>query len=342
MNLTANHSLGSFSCHSTSCLISAASTYFIILFLFLLFAASLVGNILILVLISKDHQLRGRSSPSHISLAVADLLATIFWLPFLIIDIFIVDKWLFGAVFCKLVSFFQVLSIASSSLNLCVVTAECFAAVWFPFFLKVLPRKRTILILSCVTVWFIAFIDSIVYVQFRRLKVYDGDDYCTEDWPDVVTHKVFVYVTGCLFSFGPLIAITVLNVLCIYRLCQSNTLGSRRRHSKGGTHTRSATKKIVTISLIFVICRSPFHIFEMVMFTGAQLLISPKMHLIVYTINVALYFFSATTHPVLFGLMSVYYREAFKRNCPCYNRQGYRRSSTSKSGQTTKILETIF
>lgn len=343
MNRSANDTMVGHQCFSASCLLSSPSTYFVILLLFLLFVASLVGNVLILVLLSKDHQLRGRSSPSHISLAVADLLATIFWLPFLIIDIFIVDKWIFGAALCKIVSFFQVLSVASSSLNLCIVTAECFAAVWFPFFLKVLPRKRTILISSCLIVWSIAFIDGVMYIQYRELKPYEGNEYCSETFPDKLTRKIFVYLNQCLFSFGPLIAITVLNLLCIYRLCQSsNTLGCRRRHSKGGTHTRSATKKIVTISLIFVICRSPYHIFEMAMFSGGHELISPRIFLIVYTIVVGLYFFSATTHPVLFGLMSVYYREAFMRSCPCIAAQSYRRSSTSKSGQTTKILETMF
>lgn len=343
MNTSGNSSLSAYyGCFSINCLLSSAWVCIIVSFLFLLFVASLIGNVLILVLLSKDRQLRGRSSPSHISLAVADLLATIFWLPFLIIDMYIVEKWVFGHALCKIVAFVQVLSLASSSLNLCIVTAECFAAVWFPFFLRVLPRKRTILITSCAVAWFIAFIDSLVYNQFKTLKNFDGDTYCMEMFPGSTSRELYVYINSSLIGFGPLIIITILNLLCIYRLCQSNTLIARRRHSKGGTYTRSATKKIITISLIFVICRAPLHIFELAALSPqVKMSMNPTVFLVLFTFFHGLYFFSATTHPVLFGLMSAYYREAFIRNCPCYSKR-HRRTSTSKTCQTTKILETVF
>ncbi|XP_020906232.1 QRFP-like peptide receptor [Exaiptasia diaphana] len=344
MNNNSNTSMHAY-CASSSCLFSTASQYIIISILFLLFIASLVGNVLILVLLYKDRQLRARSSPSHISLAIADLLATIFWLPFLVSDLYIAEKWVFGYASCKVVSFFQTIAIPSSTLNLCIVTSECFAAVWFPIFLKVLPRKRTILITSCAVVWFVAFVGSLFYVPFKNIKTYDGVDYCVETFPDETTKNIYIYTNSSLFGFGPLIVITVLNILCIYRLCQTNSLVSSRRHSLSGTYTRSAIKKIITISLIFVICRGPLHILELAMMSDdVQYHLAykrPKVSISLFTSCIGLYFFSAATHPVLFGLMSVYYREAFIRNCPCYTIPRRRRTSSTKTAQTSKVLETM-
>lgn len=340
-----NSSLQDYPCAASSCLLSSTSIFLIVSILFVLFVASLVGNVLILVLLCKDRQLRARSSPSHISLAIADLLATIFWLPFLVVDLFIVEKWPFGYALCKIVSFFQMIAVPSSTLNLCIVTSECFAAVWFPFFLKVLPRKRTILISSCAVVWFMATVNSLLYVPFKTtVKVYEDVEYCIEVFPDETTRKIFIYSNSTLFGFGPLIVISVLNILCVYRLCQTNSLVSSRRLS--GTYTRSAIKKIITISLIFAICRGPLHILEIAMMTesGYDFLAvkQPRVSLILFTVCVGLYFFSAATHPVLFGLMSAYYREAFIRNCPCYAiPRSRRRSSSTKIPQSSKVLETM-
>ena len=288
---------------------------------------------MILALLKKDRQLFARISPSHISLAIADLLASVFWLPFLVTDIYIVDKWIFGYAMCKIVIFIQFLSSASSTLNLCIVTSECFAAVWFPFFWKLLPRKRAILIASCTMAWLVAFIDSILYIPYRTVLSYnDGRQYCIEDWTDPTSIKTFLIINISIISIGPLASITVLNILCIYRLRNTKSqLKPRIRDCKRKSFTRFAIKKIVTISMIFAICRLPIYILNLTSLLDTELNITPKTFLTLTTVCYGLYFFSASTHPILFGLMSVHYKQAIMRNCPCFKPLPRRRTKSTSS-----------
>ncbi|KAK3720298.1 hypothetical protein QZH41_007755 [Actinostola sp. cb2023] len=199
-----------------------------------------------------------------------------------------------------------------------------------------------VLIASCAIAWLIALIDGCMYVQFKTLLTFGDTEYCIEDWPDSQTMTLFIYANSSLIGILPLITITVLNILCIYRLCQTKSRAAQRRHSKSTSFTRFATKKIITIALIFVACRAPIHIFELLAISTIDHNdIGIKGFLVISTLCYGLYFFSSATHPVFFGLMSVYYREAFKRNCPCV-RAVPRRRKNSKPTQSSKIQETAF
>lgn len=331
-----NYTAGS-DCISVKCLVSLTERTAIIFVFVLLFLASLIGNILILFLLKRDNQLRSKTSASHVSLAIADLLVTIFCLPFMVTDLYIAEKWIFGAAVCKIVTFIQILSSTSSILNLLIVTFECFAAVCFPFYLRLLKRKRLILIVSCAVAWTIAGIQGIAYDQYKKYFVIQGTPYCMEQWPSIEVQNKFIYTNVILISFLPICLITTLNMFSVARLCQAKNwdLHSNRRYSKT-SYTRVATKKIITISLIFIVCRTPHQIFSL-----------PLIHAMIHDMNTyitihvlinVLYFFSASTHPVLFSLMSSYYKDALRRQWAFITRKPQK--SSFRMVQSTRINDT--
>ncbi|XP_031570708.1 neuropeptide FF receptor 2-like [Actinia tenebrosa] len=328
-------------CISVKCIFSLAERSAIISAFSLLFLASLLGNILILFLLKRDNQLRSKTSASHISLAIADLLLTIFCLPFMLTDLYIADEWIFGAAFCKIITFVQILSSTSSILNLLIVTFECFAAVCFPFYLRLLKRKRVILIVSCAVAWTIAAIEGIAYVQYKEYVVYEGTPFCMENWPSTEVKNTFIYTNVILLSIFPICVITILNMFSIARLCQAKNweLQSNRRSAKT-SYTRIATKKIIIISLIFIVCRTPHQLFGLPIIHDIIILNSStsKMYLTIHAIIYVLYFFSASTHPVVFSLMSSYYKDALRRQWAFITRKTQK--SSIRGVPSTKINDT--
>lgn len=337
MNYSRDNYNGSETCISVKCILSLTERTTIISVFVLLFLASLLGNILILFLLKRDNQLRSKTSASHISLAIADLLVTIFCLPFMLTDLYIAEQWIFGAAFCKIVTFIQILSSTSSILNLLIVTFECFAAVCFPFYLRLLKRKRLILIVSCAVAWTIAGIQGIAYVQYKKYNVIHGTPYCMEDWPSIEFKNNFIYANVILISILPICLITILNMFSVARLCQAKNwdLHSNRRSSKT-SYTRIATKKIIIISLIFIICRTPHQVFGLPLIYS--MILDMKAYLTLHVLINVLYFFSASTHPVVFSLMSSYYKDALRRQWTFITRKTQK--SSFRGVQSTKINDT--
>lgn len=86
--------------------------------------------------------------------------------------------------------------------------------------------------------------------------------------------------------------------------------------------------------IMFFICWAPFHAQRLLYIYGEDNY--PDLNEALYMLSGCLYYFSTTVNPILYNLMSVKYRRAFKQTIYC----GYRKLSTrSCSAKESQIRE---
>ena len=309
-NTTANSSESDFNvCSSITCFLTRGERDLIIVSLFSVAVVSLAGNIPILISILFSSKRRNSSNLSTVNLIVSDVLMTIFCIPFVTLDLYVFDAWVFGSIMCRLVTFVQNTAINASLMNLLIMTCEKFLAVRFPYEHRL--RRKVVCYFIPVT-WIIAIAHSIFYVHFKRLKRYGEDTlYCIEDWPDEETLKNALIVKSTMFFF-PLVLICTLHLITIYTLYKvRNTLQFQPHRSKRNSLTNAVRRqkrqrqavKIILVTLVsIIVCWGPFHILSLIVTFGA---VSKWRNIhIGYAVCVWLLFFHCSVFPFIYFFLT--------------------------------------
>ncbi|XP_020893625.1 neuropeptide Y receptor type 1-like, partial [Exaiptasia diaphana] len=176
VNATQTPSVNPNNCNTIPCLFTTAELVVIAICSFAVILVAIVANTCTGIVLIASKNLRNISSISIISLTLADLLLSIFVAPFLIISVFFVNVWVFGAVMCKLYVFIQRVAVSAILLNLLVVSLERFLAVCFPFFLRM---RQKLFLYAIILVWIVAVAMStpdLFYMRLFMLK--DGGEGC--------------------------------------------------------------------------------------------------------------------------------------------------------------------
>ena len=87
----------------------------------IIFLLSLIGNALVVIVVSKVPGMRSRTNRLLCNLSVASLLLTTLCVPFLITESFLQSSWVFGPVLCKLYNVTGFLTV----LFLCQYDLQC-------------------------------------------------------------------------------------------------------------------------------------------------------------------------------------------------------------------------
>ncbi|KAL9985043.1 hypothetical protein ACROYT_G007399 [Oculina patagonica] len=308
----ANSSSAPIVCFAMDCTFTRGELDFIAFSLFSIAAISLLGNIPILISILFNSKRRNSSNLATLNLVVSDLLITIFCIPFVTLDMYVFDFWMFGHIMCPLVTFVQNTAVLASLMNLLTITCEKFLAVRFPFHVRL--RKKLVCHFMPVA-WIIAVVESGFYVQYKKMKEVDENKFhCMEDWPDSHTYENAIIAKLALF-FGPLILITILHSITIYTLVKRKrcfNLQQNRSERESFRKTLSKHKrqrkavKIILLTLIsIIICWSPVYVFMFVlMFDFVSSKVTYNSMNIGFTVCIWLLFSHCSVFPLIFFFLT--------------------------------------
>lgn len=175
---------------------------------------SLLGNSAVIWIVRKNCRMRTLTHYLMINMAVADLLITIFHMPYkLQIQLTNRDAVVIGGtvglLICKLVGYTQDVSIACSVLSLMSIAIDRFMAIVFPFKgITLLQRTRCVII----SLWLVSFLVCSPLLYADRMEEYQGAFYCYEEWSplfDPLTGgQNYTIVQFALFYALPLFVIT--------------------------------------------------------------------------------------------------------------------------------------
>ncbi|CAL2041643.1 unnamed protein product [Caenorhabditis brenneri] len=155
-----------------------------ILFYSILCVLCVYGNVLVILVIVYFKRLRTATNILILNLAVADLLISVFCIPFSYWQVLIFDdqRWLFGSMMCSLLAFLQAMAVFLSAWTLVVISFDRWMAIMFVLTPSIRITNRRALYLVCAT-WIFSILMALpLLFTTRSFEIQEGLENCGENW----------------------------------------------------------------------------------------------------------------------------------------------------------------
>ncbi|XP_037614529.1 cholecystokinin receptor type A [Sebastes umbrosus] len=210
----------------------------------LIFLLSVLGNSLIIVVLVRNRRMRTVTNLFLLSLAISDLMVSLFCIPFTLIPNLMRD-FIFGTGMCKLVMYFMGVSVCVSTFNLVAISLERYSAICNPLTSRSWQTKSHAAKVITAT-WVASFILMLPYPISSGLKPFTRHNnstgfMCRLVWPnDVIQQSWYVSLLLLLFLIPGIVMMTAYGLICmeLYRGISfelSSRKSSRERQSSTGS-----------------------------------------------------------------------------------------------------------
>ncbi|XP_064210003.1 pyroglutamylated RF-amide peptide receptor isoform X1 [Anguilla rostrata] len=300
----------------------------------LIFILALVGNTTVLILLCRRKALQSPSTFFICSLALSDLLISIFCMPATLLQHFFTN-WLAGDFLCKLIPFLQVTAIATSILTMTCIAVERFKGILYPLKLQsgyspchamkmlghmvfIIPSgsAEQLFPFLPVAVWLIAL--AVAGPMWYAHKVEVKYDFlydvhytcCQEVWPHPKQRQTYTTVLSVLVFLVPMLIMAVL-----YGRIMAELWGKHRVHDvmfqalpgseikKITRKRRHAVKMMATVVLLFAICWAPFQLVSLLSDYGMLNLNSDHEFMVFSTVQI-LGFSNSVCNPLVYAALN--------------------------------------
>ncbi|CAG2205400.1 NMUR1 [Mytilus edulis] len=240
--------------------------------------------------------------------------------------------WRFGEPFCLFKSCLFEMTAYASVLTITAFTVERYIAICYPLKAqKIASLSRTIKIV--ITIWIFAFFCALPYPihtrAFYYLPDYNGHPVldslqCNIPHQWVPRMKIVFQLSTILFFALPMSMITVLYILIALALRKTTLNRSGSDDAKGSqlASINAVLRMLVAVVVAFFVCWAPFHAQRLmtVYVTDWSSPINQTIQRYLFYISGVLFFVGSTVNPMLYNVMSVRYRQAFRETlCCCLN-----------------------
>ncbi|XP_056133605.1 5-hydroxytryptamine receptor 4 [Lampris incognitus] len=317
----------------------------LICFLSLVMLMSVLGNLLVMVAVCKDRQLRKiKTNYFIVSLAFADLLVSVLVMPFGAIEL-VHQHWIYGETFCLVRTSLDVLLTTASILHLCCIALDRYYAICcqpLVYRNKMTPMRVTLMIGGCwVIPTFISFlpimqgwnsigIDHVI--ERKRDSVGSNSTSCIfmVNKPYALTCSVvaFYIPLGLMVLAYQRIYITArahaLQISMLQRAGGAGTCGAESADHQRNHRMRTETKAAKTLCIImgcFCLCWAPFFITNVV-----DPFIDYSVPEELWAACLWLGYINSMLNPILYAFLNKSFRRAFLIIL-CCGRKRYRRPS---------------
>ncbi|XP_045505083.1 orexin/Hypocretin receptor type 1-like [Colias croceus] len=318
----------------------------------IVFVIGLIGNALVCIAVYRNHSMRTVTNYFIVNLAVADFMVILICLPPTVLwDV--TETWFFGTAMCRIVLYFQSVSVTVSVLTLTFISVDRWYAICFPLkFKSTTSRAKTAILI----IWVLSLLFNVpefvvLQVQSRmELRFNAHTQYfmqCTSTWSNESDLKWHIIKALFLYTF-PLLLMMIAYCQIVrvlwrsdnipghtesHKLCpgQNNWLAANRRttpsiHTNASTEgqlrsRRKAAKMLVAVVVMFAVCYFPVHLLS-VLRVAYDVQQSDIMTCISLISHVMCYANSAV-NPLIYNFMSGKFRREFHRSyfkclCCCF------------------------
>ena len=267
-NLAASCSVSSTSTMESA---SKAASYFVVIFV------SIVGNSLIIRVVTKTRRMRTAINRLIVNMAASDLLTTMVTM---VIETYVYitqalsksSTWFGGVegiILCKIIIFVQGIAISSSVLTLVAIALNRFVAVLFPFRSSQFQNLSTVAI---VVIWVVSCILVSPILYAAKVVEMEGSPYCVEEWSPLFDNKTAseqytLVLFGLLYAF-PLVLISVLYSCVVYKVWVRQVPGNvTAPNQQLELQTKKRVlKMLITVVVVFTLCWLPYHVYLLLAF----------------------------------------------------------------------------
>ncbi|KAM9513582.1 melanin concentrating hormone receptor 2b [Salvelinus alpinus] len=254
-----------------------------------------------------------------LNLAIADMLFLLV-MPFNIHQLVRDRQWVFGDFMCKAV---VVVDVSNQFTTVGIVTVLCidrYIAIVHPS-----SEKRTIqwTIIINILVWVGSFLLTVPVMIYAMVVRKSDLEICMMflDGPeDMYWYTLYQSILGFIF---PLIIISTFYSLTLYHVFRS----IRRVKRKQSVWAKRATKTVVMVIALFLVCWSPYHVIQVINLSNNR---PTNTFVYVYNITICLSYSHSCINPLMLLIFAQNYRERL-----CHRKD--LRSSQQNSSKTTVI-----
>ncbi|XP_054721206.1 cholecystokinin receptor-like [Uloborus diversus] len=186
-----------------------------------IFVLAVSGNILVIVTLLVNKRMRTVTNVFLFNLAISDFLLGVFCMPFTLTGV-LYREFLFGSALCKLIPYFQAVSVSVSAWTLVSMSVERYFAICHPL------KSRKWQTLShaykmIAVVWMGSLIFMLPILILSQLQNIKGTDKhkCREQWPSLTAEKSFTVFLDVFLLLLPLVLMSATYSLIIRTLWQT-------------------------------------------------------------------------------------------------------------------------
>ncbi|CAH1784475.1 unnamed protein product [Owenia fusiformis] len=319
-----------------------ATTFFYVL----IFLVGVLGNILVIFVVSKNPDMKSSTNFFLVNLSIADLLVLIIAMPPSLVDVYSRDVWYFGEVMCKAIPFLEWAVTNASVLTILAISFERYYAICKP-----LKAQYTCtfarMIKTVIFIWLTALIVSSPFAiipEEKDTKWLDGTPIkacrfqIKETWM-----MVYIVFSTCVLFALPFVILLVLYSVISRQLMTDSNLSELKADT---SHTSCRARKQVVLMLFMVvimyfICMLPQTVIRLWIATRTneqlRILGLERYTNLIYSCR-GMFYLNSSINPVLYNIMSTKFREAFMVALGFRKRGFYRRgtivTTLSNTGMT--------
>ncbi|RXM29194.1 G-protein coupled receptor 54 [Acipenser ruthenus] len=189
------------------------------LFFALIMLVGLVGNSLVIHVITKHRQMRTVTNFYIANLATTDILFLVCCVPFTA-TLYPLPSWVFGDFMCRIVNYLQQVTAQATCITLTAMSMDrCYATVYPLQSLR--HRTSRVAMAVSVGIWIGSFVLSVPVAAYQTLDTgywYGPQTYCIEAFPSVYHQKTFILYTFLAVYLLPLVTICVCYAFMLKRM----------------------------------------------------------------------------------------------------------------------------
>ncbi|XP_032897040.1 somatostatin receptor type 5-like [Amblyraja radiata] len=284
---------------------TSVSTIVLPVVYFIVCAIGLSGNTLVIYVIVRYAKMKTVTNIYILNLAVADELFML-GLPFIVAQNAL-SYWPFGSIMCRLVLTIDGINQFTSIFCLTVMSVDRYLAVVHPIRSTKWRRPQIAKIINA-AVWAISIVVVLPIIIYSDLQIHMNT--CNLDWPEpkAAWSVAFIIYTTVLGFFAPLLVICLCYVMIIIKVKSSGVrVGSTKRRKC----EKKATRMVVIIVAVFVICWLPFYILNIINIITT--LPEDPLCMGIYFSMVILSYANSCANPILYCFLSDNFKKSFQK-----------------------------
>ncbi|XP_077470555.1 KISS1 receptor a [Stigmatopora argus] len=295
----------------------------------------LVGNSLVIYVISKHRQMRTATNFYIANLAATDMTFLVCCVPFTA-TLYPLPGWIFGNYVCKFVAFMQQVTVQATCITLTAMSGDrCYITI-YP--LKSL-RHRTprLAMMVSVCIWIGSLVLSTPILMYQRIEEgywYGPRQYCVERFPSKTHERAFILYQFIAAYLLPVLTISFCYGLMVKRVGRPTVEPGDNNYQVNLPSERSlsirskVSKMVVVVVLLFALCWGPIQIF--VLFQS----FSPDFRATYATYKVKTWancmsYANSSLNPLVYGFMGAGFQKSFRKTFPFLYGRKVRDGSTA-------------
>uniref|UniRef100_A0A671VKN1 KISS1 receptor a n=1 Tax=Sparus aurata TaxID=8175 RepID=A0A671VKN1_SPAAU len=312
------------------------------LFFALIMLVGLVGNSLVIYVISKHRQMRTATNFYIANLAATDIIFLVCCVPFTA-TLYPLPGWIFGNFMCKFVAFLHFFRLFQHNHFLSMSGDRCYVTVYPLKSLRHRTPKVAMIVSICI--WIGSFILSTPILIYQRIEEgywYGPRQYCMERFPSKTHERAFILYQFIAAYLLPVLTISFCYTLMVKRVGQPTVEPVDNNYQVNLLSERTisirskVSKMVVVIVLLFAICWGPIQIFALFQSFYPNYRPNYATYKIKTWANCMSYA-NSSVNPIVYGFMGATFQKSFRKTFPFLFKHKVRDSSMASRTANAEI-----